>query len=260
MKSCIVAGAGRSGTSLAAGVFRKAGYYYGDKLWQGTDSNPEGYFEDVEVNAINEDLMNQIVPWRPRGVAGIVFPFLHDRTRWGQRWLEGLPPDTTLPSTSRIRERIQAQTSHRPYLFKDPLFSYTLPLWRPHLADDTVFVCMFREPARTINSILKLCRDERYLRDLRMDAQRASDYWVSIYSYLLTNPEVSSVPWLFIHYDEILTGRAVTFLADRLEAEPDFSMLRPELRRSGLSGEVPSAAADVYAQLLEQAETKYASS
>jgi hypothetical protein len=257
MKSCIVAGAGRSGTSLAAGIFRKAGYYYGDNLWKGTDSNPEGYFEDVEINAINEDLMDRVVPWRPRGVAGILFPFLHDRTRWGQRWLEALPPDRAITPTPSICERIRAQTTRGPYLFKDPLFTYTLPVWRPYLTDDTVYLCMFREPARTINSILKLCRDERYLRDLHMDAERALTYWESMYTYLLTNREVASAPWLFIHYDEIITGRVQPLLAECLQAEVDTSMLRPELKRSGMEADVSGRAMDIYAALMQRAEAKY---
>jgi hypothetical protein len=116
---------------------------------------------------------------------------------------------------------------------------------------------MFREPGRTINSILKLCRDERYLRDLRMDAERASTYWVSIYSYLLTNPAVASVPWLFVHYDEVITGRVQPLLARRLGAEADTSMLRPELKRSALRADVSDRASQIYATLMERAEAKY---
>jgi hypothetical protein len=93
-----------------------------------------------------------------------------------------------------------------------------------------------------------------------MDAERASIYWVSIYSYLLTNPDLVSVPWMFVHYDEIITGRAVPLLAERLGAEPDPTMLRPELKRSGLTADVPTEAADIYAQLLDRAEAKYATS
>ena len=69
-RSAIVLGAGRSGTSLLAGLFQKSGYFSGNSLLAGSVSNPLGYFEDKEINAINEDLLAGAVPWRPRGVMG----------------------------------------------------------------------------------------------------------------------------------------------------------------------------------------------
>ena len=37
-------------------------------------SNPLGYFEDAEINAINEALLSKVTPWRPRGILGACLP------------------------------------------------------------------------------------------------------------------------------------------------------------------------------------------
>ena len=42
----IIAGAGRSGTSMVAGCFRNAGYYMGDIPLSRDEFNPKGYGED----------------------------------------------------------------------------------------------------------------------------------------------------------------------------------------------------------------------
>lgn len=259
MRSCLVGGAGRSGTSLMAGLFRNAGYFYGSDLWHGTNSNPEGFFEDVEINAINEDLLDRIVPWRPRGIKGAVLPFLRHRTQWGQRWLEVLPVEQSIPADKRIVDRISAQTMRRPFLFKDPLFSYTLPVWQPYLPEDTVLLCVFREPERTVNSILKICRDERYLRTLQMSRERAEAYWLSVYTHILENDQVSQAPWIFVHYDEILSRRALPFLSETLGAPIDYTMLRPELKRSSANGHRSAELQRVYDELCARAEMKYLS-
>jgi len=257
MRSAIVLGAGRSGTSLLAGLFHGAGYFSGDSLWPPTVSNPVGYFEDAEVNAINEDLLSGVAPWRPRGAAGVLLPVLRDRPRWSQRWLLTLPAGTDVPVKPALNQRMATQTARQPYLFKDPRFSYTLPAWRPHLAPDTVFMCIFREPQRTINSIMKVVRDERYLRDLRMSTERAARYWEAVYRSVLYQRSVAGGKWLFVHYDELLSGPAIPVLEDHLEAKADRAMLRSELKRSSLDASVPVSLQLLFRELSTLSEEKY---
>ena len=59
-----VLGCGRSGTSLVAGLFRNAGYFMGENLLRPRDGNPLGFFEDREVNSINEELIGPLLPQR----------------------------------------------------------------------------------------------------------------------------------------------------------------------------------------------------
>jgi len=57
MKNCIILGSGRSGTSMLAGCLAKSGYFMGDNLYPAREANPKGFFEDPEINAINEMLI-----------------------------------------------------------------------------------------------------------------------------------------------------------------------------------------------------------
>jgi hypothetical protein len=70
---------------MAAGVLGKAGYFMGERLFLADEGNPKGYFEDEEVNAINEELLAQVVPARPSGIIGDFF--FRSRPIHLQRWL-----------------------------------------------------------------------------------------------------------------------------------------------------------------------------
>jgi Sulfotransferase family len=258
MRNAIILGAGRSGTSLLAGLFHGNGYFSGDNLWRATASNPLGYFEDVEINSINEDLLDQVAPWRPRGIIGALTPFVRDRPRYSQRWLASLPAGTVIPSNLSLDGRMAAQTARRPYLFKDPRFSYTLPSWLPYLAGDTVFLCTFREPQRTVNSVMKIIREERYLRDLKISPEKAYEYWQAIYESVLRQRDTISGEWLFVHYDELLNGRSIPLLEERLQARADRTMMQSELARSTMDGPSVASADAVFQKLLVLAEQKYA--
>src|ERR1019366_5033717 len=172
-------------TSILAGAFQDADYFSGTSHWNPTESNPKGYFEDRDVNYVNEDLLDAVAPWRPRGLIGRAWPSHRERTQWSQRWLVTLPRSTRIEATPEQSRRMASLTSTRPYLLKDPRFSYTLNAWRPHLDSSTVFVCMFRDPRRVAASIVKICHTEWYLHSLRMTEDRALHYWMSLYGYLL---------------------------------------------------------------------------
>lgn len=257
IRNAIVLGAGRSGTSLLAGLFHEAGYYSGDNLWPATASNPLGYFEDAEINGINEDLLDKVVPWRPRGVLGALLPVLRDRPRWGQRWLAVLPEGTEIRSDPVLDSRMAVQASRRPYLLKDPRYSYTLAAWKAHLADDTVSLCIFREPQQTVNSIMKIVRAERYLWDLSMTRERAYQYWKAIYRSVLHQRCTLGGDWLFVHYDELLTRRAIPLLESHLGASANTAMLRPDLKRSATDAPAEASADRLFRRLRELAEQKY---
>src|SRR5438067_12472105 len=98
MRDCLVLGSGRSGTSLVAGVLHQSGYFTGHDLLPASPTNPRGFFEDREVNAINEALLERVLPGPP--LARVRHPFFPDRPRFGQRWLAALPPETAIPPPS----------------------------------------------------------------------------------------------------------------------------------------------------------------
>lgn len=256
-RNAIIVGAGRSGTSMLAGLLHGSGYFSGDHLLPGTPSNPLGYFEDSEIQAINQDLLRKVTPWRPRGVIGAVLPVLRNRPKWGQLHLSDLPEGTTIRSDPGLDSRMAALTSRRPYLFKDTAFSYTLTAWLPHLADDTIFLCIFREPQRTVNSLLRFSSSELINLGFWMTPERALQYWEATYRSIINQRFRAKDKWIFIHYDEILSRRAVPLLEDRLGARADVRMIRSELKRSSLDAPSRPSADKLYHTLLELAEEKY---
>ena len=64
-RNCLILGSGRSGTSMAAGILARAGYFMGEELWPADIGNPKGYFEDREVNKINDELIAPVAPKTP---------------------------------------------------------------------------------------------------------------------------------------------------------------------------------------------------
>src|SRR4051794_41116069 len=161
MRSCLVMGSGRSGTSMLAGTIIRAGYFGGESLWPESPSNQKGFYEDAQVNRINERLLAPVTD-------GGLWRRVRGKRRFdvGQRWLAVLPPDAEIGAARGETARdIQALTATEPFCLKDPRFSYTLPSWRPFVGD-AAFLCIFRDPIRTMQSILRECERQEYLASL----------------------------------------------------------------------------------------------
>jgi hypothetical protein len=248
MRDCVILGAGRSGTSLLAGSLAGAGYYMGDYLYQGNAANPKGFFEDPEINGLNEALLAGVTP-RKRG--GLFAPWHRHRPGGGQRWLARVAPGTPIRCPRWVARRIAEETARTPFCFKDPRFSYTLPAWRPWLRD-TVFVCVFREPDRTAASMVKEAREAPYLRNLEIDVPAALEVWRLMYRHILDIHRHQD-EWLFIHYDQALDGSGLDRLEAALGAPVDRSFADRALKRSPSGGVVPPATLATYRELCELA-------
>ena len=245
MKNCLILGSGRSGTSMVAGSLRHAGYNMGEGLKEGTPSNPLGYFESVEINGINEDLLQPVVA----GLAG------REVTRWklthppllmDQHWLACLPPEVEVPALPAVAPRIGAAVGRAPFCFKDPRFSYTLPAWRPHLTGrDIVFVCVFREPGRTVTSILKDWKDRPYLRDVPLTPPYVWQVWIQMYDRIVRVHRRRG-KWLFLHYDQVACGGGLRRLGRALGAPVDAGFPAPALKRSADTDRIPRQARILY--------------
>jgi hypothetical protein len=227
-RSCLILGAGRSGTSLLAGMLRSAGYEMGYDYIRARPANPRGFFEDREVNRINELL-------------------LAPHSSEQQRWLAALPVGTEITSTQELDARIAARTATRPFCFKDPRFCYTLPAWRPYLGD-AAFLCVFREPARTADSIARECLESPGLVDVSLDPQRALAIWTLSYRHVLERHRFDG-DWLFLHYEQLLDGSAAHALEDFLAVTVDRSFAEPAFSRARGGTPVSAEAASVYEEL-----------
>lgn len=244
MKNVIILGSGRSGTSMVAGTLSRAGYFMGDRLYPATVSNPKGYFEDPEINDINEELIAPLIPKRPRFMGNWLF---RDRLSYGQRWLARLQLGTHVPTPPEIGRRIQALVQREPFCFKDPRFSYTLPVWRPYLKD-TVFLCVFRQPTVTAASILKDCKDARYLRNLSITFGQALEVWRLTYLHIL-EAHMKEGEWLFLHYDQMFNHEGLNRIKELTGAEIDCAFPDAHLRRSASDRPTPLSSLDIYKRL-----------
>jgi len=249
MHNVIVLGSGRSGTSMTAGALAQAGYFMGHKvLNQGRINNPFGNWEDQEINYVNEQLLGQVIP-QPEIRDGIVHH--RDRPVEMQRWLGRLPVGTEIPSLPACVSKIEELTRHEPFCFKDPRFSYTLPVWRPHLAN-TVYVCVFRDPHKTAQSMLKQVVDAPHLRGLEMTLDTALDVWSLMYRHILEIHRRDGA-WLFLHYDQLLTGDGLERLSRFTGAWVSRDFPRADLRRAYRPVEIPAGVERIYAELCRQA-------
>jgi len=247
-RSCLILGSGRSGTSLTAGLLAQAGYFMGDKLIPGDEGNPTGYFEDHEINGINEGLLAQVLPSPRRTLADKLLRRARPRTKW-YRWLAELPPEQHIPCPEKLAERMRTQTERRPFCFKDPRFSYTLGAWR-RLAPDVAAICVFRHPGASAASIVKEAqRTEILLDGIAVDYERALRIWRMMYTYVLEVHYPAGGDWLFVHYDQLMAGTAYEAIEKLLRVRVHREFADANLRRSESSVAVSSDVAELYQRL-----------
>ncbi|MBI5365182.1 MAG: glycosyltransferase [Planctomycetes bacterium] len=238
MRNVIILGSGRSGTSRAAGTLAAAGYSIGGRPWAPRAANPKGFFETAAVNGVNEALLAAALPRHPRYEAG-------------QRWLAELPLDARIESTPELAARMTRLAAETPWCFKDPRFCYTLPAWREHLGDP-LFLCVFRDPAVTAQSIVKECKGEAYLKSLGMFHERALRVWTAMYRHVLVK-HAREGEWRFVHYEQLLERAGLERLAEWTGASIDFAFPEARLDRSKSARDVPRETAAVYAELCARA-------
>jgi hypothetical protein len=220
----------------------------GDRLHAPRDANPKGFFEDYEINGINEVLLAQVVPPPPPLVGKWLF---RDRPGQWQRWLARVAVGTPITCPNDIAKRIRKQVQRQPFCYKDPRFSYTLQAWRPFLVD-TAYICVFRDPSSTVKSILKECRDAPYLQSLHINAAHALEAWALMYRSIL-EVHANSGEWLFLHFDQMLEGDGLDKLEAFLGASVDRSFPEVSLRRSVGNQDIPAEARQIYRDLCERA-------
>jgi hypothetical protein len=236
--SLFILGSGRSGTSMVAGLFRDGPHFIFEQSYPPRDSNPLGFFEDREVNAINEDILRPLLPQRDRR-EGPAYGM--DSPGDGQRWLARLPVDAQVVASENLRQRIRAAVGRRPFCFKDPRFCYTLDAWRNE-APAARFVCVFRHPAEVVASMLKETRTAPYLRDLAFSVAQGFEVWRMMYRHVLTRHRRHG-DWLFVHYEQIFQPETLDRLEAFVGASVDRAFPTPLLKRS--RNELPLDAATV---------------
>lgn len=240
MRDCLILGTGRSGTSMMAGILDKSGWYTGDNYLAARDTNPAGFYEDRTVNRLNDRILQtgDHAIWVRSASQVRLAP-----VRRGL-WLSAPSRSVKLPLLDRAT--IGRLVANRPFAYKDPRFCHTYPVWSPFLPLTTLKLVVFREPGRTVASILR--EGERYGR-LNVNERDAESLWGKAYRNLL---KWADHGWQFVHFDQVLDGSAFPRLEEVLNAPLDRSHVDAQLKRS-LSRDTAGWVRDVYHQLCDAA-------
>jgi hypothetical protein len=202
----------------------------GDDLYPADPGNPKGYFESPEVNGINEGLLSLALPRAKQSLFDKVLGRNKPDRRWN-RWLSVLAPECRITPTPKLANRIKGLTSRPPFCYKDPRFCYTLGAWR-EFVENPVFLCVFRHPSATADSIVKEQARRADLGETTTVIEQALRVWQAMYTYVLEVHYPIGGDWLFLHYDQLIDGTSSALLGKRLGVELNTGFVEAGLRRS----------------------------
>lgn len=136
-----IAGMHRSGTSMVTRLLNLCGLYLGDEkdLIPTKDDNPEGFWEHIKFQTINEEIL-------------ALFDGAWDSPPAFEKNWEVSPYLTDINRrTQRLLEEISIQS---PWGWKDPRTSLTLPFWQRHVPDLKIVLCL-RNPFDVYRSLAR---------------------------------------------------------------------------------------------------------
>ncbi len=208
-----------------------AGFNVGEHLIPGSETNPNGFFEDIEVNRINDEILADMAC-----AAGAVRP---PRSLW---WLGAFAP-TVEPRI--VVSRAVGWIPPVPFVLKDPRFSHTYPAWKPLLGEHRVVV-MVRPIAEVHESLSAMAqRDPEQFRGFRLTPSVVSRMWTSTYDAI----EAWADDRVIYVADSSLRDRtALAPLSEFLGRAVDAPNIEARLRRSTPSPPTEGAERSVFAR------------
>ncbi len=201
----LVAGSGRSGTSLVSGILQRLGYHVPTPEVPADDTNPRGFAESQWVVDFHTALLKrarvQVSDARPSAWAITADLCLEeDVQRQLRTWLE------------------QQFAESGDLLIKDPRLSWFLPLWQRSAEAIGVsprFVTMLRHPAAVVDS------KQRYYGAWQGDVSRAAG-WLNL--TLFTERGTRDAPRVVVRYEDVLEDW--TKVVGRIGEALDLSVVR----------------------------------
>lgn len=172
-----VTGMHRSGTSLIARLLNLCGLHLGppDRIVPPGEGNPTGYWENKDMDRLNEDLLVHLA-----GGWDFLLPPI----------TEGWESDPgLLPFRERANRLIQVLGKQEPWGWKDPRCSLTLPFWKSLLPGLKVVVCL-RHPVEVVRSLEK-----------RVGGTAAFNYNLYLKYYQRILADTAPQERLFTHFD-----------------------------------------------------------
>ena len=167
----IITGMHRSGTSLVAGMFERAGVDIGSELVEPDDGNPHGYHEDKGFVEFHDGLLSRC-----------------EQRVFVQRRSDLQAP--TAEDVDRARQLIGERRSRGLWGFKDPRTSLFLDFWSK-LLPQARFVFLLRHPIDVVASLLRRGSDAEL--EVRVDPLAGLRSWQvyngAIMSFFARQPE-----------------------------------------------------------------------
>lgn len=140
-RAVILLGMHRSGTSLVARALLALGVDLGDHLMPADAHNPTGYWEDLEITALNDRILAALgLAWDSVSAAS----------------LEDLPADEVARFRREAVEIVHSRFRSSMFGFKDPRTARILPFWQSvfeHLGIPATYVVVVRHPISVAASL-----------------------------------------------------------------------------------------------------------
>jgi hypothetical protein len=211
----LVAGSGRSGTSLFAGLLQRLGLHVPQPEVEPDISNPRGFAESQWIVDFHERLLTsavvQTADARPAAWASTASVAARERNLLGLR--------AFLEEQFAVAEHL---------VIKDPRLAWFLPLWRRCAEDLGVtpsVVTMLRHPAAVVDS------KSRYYGVGNVVVGRTAG-WVNGMAF--TERATRDMRRVFVRYDDLLTDWPVVVarVGEKLSLDPVNAAGAPALRRA----------------------------
>ena len=139
----LIYGMHRSGTSAIAGFVHACGATFGEKIMRADKDNENGYFENLEVFYLNNEILN------------------FNNTYWAdqERFAQSINIETNQSFTKKAIQVIQSEFAEEPFiLIKDPQLSFTQFIWKDALETlgyETFSIICIRNPNEVAESLRK---------------------------------------------------------------------------------------------------------
>jgi hypothetical protein len=181
----LVAGVGRSGTSLMTGILGQVGFHIPQPEIGADETNPRGFGEPAWVVHFHQRVMRRL-----RVTVFDARPAAWEKT-------DAMADDAAV--RGKLRDWLAAELKDaEAVVVKDPRVGWFLPLWlgaAREVGAPVSFVCMLRHPAEILLSARK------NYGDWQVDGSRASA-WLNV--MLETERKSREIPRVFVRYEDLL--------------------------------------------------------
>jgi len=212
LKTIVILGAPRSGTSMTAGILSRMGVDLG-RLRKPDPENPTGYYEDWDFLKLMDNIFREVD---------------EDANGFNPPSREGIISQKS-KFDGQIRDLIQdrmTHTSSNVWGWKATTTSFTIDLFREHLINPH-FVVAMRNPLGRADSIVKYTHNKPMYNELsQLQALAlANRYYCQIYRFLMAN---SRYPTLFVSFEDTIANplKTVEDMKNFLGLKLDESMAR----------------------------------